>query len=496
MRESIQVNQSARLIEEIIMPGMLNDYKICFKELILLNEAYAVMLADRGILKREHAGKIIEGLKYVEKTLKPEDLNGEWEDIYFNMERNMFKRVGSEIGGRLHCGRSRNDINATVQRMEIRKTVWDVLDELVSFQKLLLEKAEENKDAVMTGYTHWQPGQPITLGYYYMCIFNALSRDFDRIKNAYENLNQSPYGAAAFAGTGFDIDRQQLSDLLGFDSVMENCMDCIGSRDYVYDLLSAYSSLAINLSRMAEDMYFWATFENGILELGGEIANCSSIMPQKRNPTTLEYTKGKTGHIIGQLMDALVAVKAAPYTNNMDIYEAPAAYFTSLTPLHHIMVSISESVKYTSLRKDVAIRKAGENLCTVTSLADHWVKTEGLSFTQAHDIVGNIVSIIIANSKLIAGITPELVAAESEKSLGRPIIMTAEELRSVLDPYENVQSKPAFGGPSIVCMDHMLDKAAEQMNKEELWVNGIKAKVTAAYEELDRQAAILEKENV
>ena len=446
MRESIKVDMSQKYTERVTLPGIVHDYEVGFPEMILLNEAYAVMLADREILDRQAAAKIVEGLKYVEETLKPDQLKGEWEDFYFNVERPMFQRIGSETGGRLHCGRSRNDIHATIQRMEIRKTVWVVLDELLAFQKLLLEKAEENVDAVMTGYTHWQPGQPMTLGYYYMAVFSGLARDFRRIRSAYENLNQSPYGAAAFAGTGFDIDRQQLSDLLGFDGVMENCLDSIASKDYIVELLAAYSSLAVNISRLAEDMYFWATFENGILELGGEVANCSSIMPQKRNPTTLEQAKAKSSHVIGNLMAAITTLKSAPYTNVMDIFETPTPYFESLEPLCQQMVCISETVRYTKLRRDTAVRKASENLCTVTSLADYWVKKHGISFTQAHDIVGNIVAVVLENGKLIPGITPALVRQESGKALGWEIEMTENELRSVLDPCENVQSKTGFGG--------------------------------------------------
>ena len=490
MRESIKVDMSKRLTEEIVRPWIVHDYETSLKEMILLNEAYAVMLADRGIIKGSDAAKIVEGLKHVEATLKPEDIRGEWEDFYFNVERPMFEKIGSETGGRLHCGRSRNDIHATIERMGIRKTVWDVLDELLDLQDLLLEKAEENIDAVMTGYTHWQPGQPITLGYYYTAVYGALARDFRRIKSAYENLNQSPYGAAAFAGTGFDIDRQQLSDLLGFDGVMEHCMDSIASKDFVVDLLAAYASMAVNLSRMAEDMYFWATFENGILELGGEIANCSSIMPQKRNPTTLEYTKSKASHIIGCLTACLTALKGAPYTNVMDIFETPTPYFGCLDQLRQSMVSISETVKYTSLRRDLAIKKAGENLCTVTSLADHWVKKHGISFTQAHDIVGNIVAIVLENGKLIDGITPEVVCEETRKSLGWEIKMTEEELRSVLDPYENVQSKGP-GGPSESSVRKMINEAKIQMEAEHNWVNDIKAHVQNAYAMLEEKASQL-----
>ena len=490
MRESIKT-EIVKEFADIMLDACVNDYNRSFDEMILLNKAYAVMLVDRGILDRESALTIIDGFEQVHQTFRPEDLKGSLEEFYFNIERAMFEKVGAEIGGRLHCGRSRNDIHATEGRMEIRKTVWDIAKSVADLQELLLEKAAENTDAVMTGYTHWQPGQPNTLAHYYMAVFQALSRDFTRIRHAYENVNQSPYGAAAAFGTGFDTDRQELADLLGFDSVLENTLDCIASRDYINELLAAYSIMAVNISRMAEDMYFWSTFENGILEIGGEIAICSSIMPQKRNPCTLEYARSKSGVTIGSLNASLFTLKGVPYTNNMDIFEVASAYFTAIRELKMQMSALSQSVKYSRLRRERAVKQAGENLCTVTSLADYWVKKYGISFTEAHDIVGNIVAVILQDNSLIDGITPELVQKESQKSLGWEIRMTPEELRSVLDPTMNVESKTGVGGPSTVSLNAMLEHGRQTVLAERAWIDQAVGQVKTAYAELEKKIAAL-----
>lgn len=490
MRESIKTEISKEFAD-IMLEGCINDYNRSFDEMILLNKAYAVMLVDRNIIDKETAATIIEGLDYVHKTFKQNDLNGNLEEFYFNIERAMFAKVGPEIGGRLHCGRSRNDIHATEGRMEIRKTVWDIAKSVAELQELLLEKAAENKDAVMTGYTHWQPGQPNTLGHYYMAIFQALSRDFVRIMHAYKNVNQSPYGAAAAFGTGFDIDRQELAELLGFDSVLENTLDCIASRDYIAELLAAYSLMSVNISRMAEDMYFWSTFENGILEIEGEIAICSSIMPQKRNPCTLEYARGKAGTTIGGLNAALFTLKGVPYTNNMDIFEVASAYFSSIRELKMQITAITQSIKHSKLRRERAVKQAGENLCTVTSLADYWVNKYGISFTDAHDIVGNIVAIILENKTLIAGITPELVKNESKKTLGWEIEMTHEELRSVLDPTLNVESKTGVGGPSKESLTVMIEHGKKTMLSERAWIDETIEHVKSAYAKLEEKIAAI-----
>jgi argininosuccinate lyase len=402
----------------------------------------------------------------------------------------MINKVG-EAGGRLHAGRSRNDLCATLNRMSIRKTVWTVLEAVVSLQESLVEKAEINKESVMTGYTHFQPGQPITMGHYYMAIYSALCRDFNRIKAAYQNLNTSPYGVAAFAGSSFPIDRQMLCDLLGFDSVMENSLDCVASKDFIMELMSGYSILASNLSRVAEDMYFWATHENGILDIGGEIAICSSIMPQKKNPVSLEYARAKTSHVIGSLMSCITTQKGNPFSNTMDIFETSTMYWTGIEQLKKVILCILETVKHSSLRKELAKEKAANNLCTVTSLADYMVKNHGISFTDAHHIVGEIVAIITENGKYIPGITSEVIAEQSKITLGYEIKMTPDEIDSVLDPFLNVESKQGIGGPSVKSVTKMIENAKGMLAEERQWLDGAKAKVRAAYGTLEKEEASL-----
>ncbi len=488
MRERIKTELSDNFSSTVILPSILNDYKNSFKEMILLNKAYAIMLGKTDIIEKEAVGEILEGLDYVEKTLKPEDLSAKYEDFYFNVENAMMKKTG-KTGGKLHAGRSRNDIHSAVTRMEIRKTVWTVLDDLVALQKLLLEKAETNKDAVMTGYTHFQPGQPITLAYYYLAIYSALARDYARIKSAYENLNVSPYGAAAFAGSSFPVDRGLLCELLGFDKVMENSLDCIASRDYILELLSAYSIMAVNLSRMAEDMYFWATYENGILDVPGEIAICSSIMPQKKNPVSLEYAKSKAAHEIACASSAMITLKGTPYSNTMDIFETPGMYWEGVRQIRQILCCISETVTYAKLRREAAAKKAAENLCTVTSLADYMVKYFKIAFVEAHHIVGSMIAVITENGAGIRGITPELIRKESKAVLGYELEISEAQIDSVLDPYNNVQTKQGIGGPSAESVTRMIENAGTTLKEETDWLEGAKEHVRRAYEKLGREQA-------
>lgn len=488
MRESIKTAMSKRFADEVVRNEVLNDFNVAMPDMIRLNVAYAVSLAENDLLDRESAGAIISGFRYVQEHMKPEDVKGELEDFYFNVERQMFRKVGNKIGGKLHLGRSRNDVSAVLNRMAARRSVWEVLELLVELKTLLLEKAKDNTDTVITGYTHFQPGQPITLGHYFTALNNALSRDFVRIYNAYNNANRSPYGAAAFAGTSFPIDREGLCKLLGFDSVIENTLDCISGRDYYLELASAFSILATNISRSAEDLYFWSTFENGILEVGGEIAVCSSIMPQKRNPVSLEMARAKAGHIIGGQAAITTILKGTSFSNTMDLFEIPLAYWQMISQVKQMLICMIESITYCHVRKERAVRQAAENLCTVTSLADYMVKQYGMSFTDAHDIVGNIVAQVLEDQTLIAGFTPERIEKESENILGYAIHMTEDEIKSILDPCCNVETKVHTGGPSRASVESMIATGTSILNDESSKLSAMKKQVEDAYSVLEKKA--------
>ena len=484
MRESIKTTMSKRFADNIVKKRIMREFDSGFAEMIRVNVAYAITLAECGFITRKDAKEIIAGFRYVEAHMTREDCKPELEDFYFNIERRMFDRVGSKVGGKLHMGRSRNDIGATLNRMVVRKSVWEILDLLLELKELLIQKAAENTDTVMTGYTHSQPGQPITLGHYYTALNSALNRDFQRILNAYHSVNLSPYGAAAFAGTSFPVDRQMLSDLLGFDDVLENTIDCISARDYYAELAAAFSILATNISRAAEDMNFWATFENGILEIGGEVAVCSSIMPQKRNPVSLEMAKAKSGHIISGLAGILTLLKGTCFSNTMDLPEVPVPYWNTVEQVKQMLICMIESVTYCTIRKDRARRQAAENLCTVTSLADYMVKTFGISFTDAHDIVGNIVSVVIEEGSYISGFTPERIRQESRIVLDTELHMTEEEILSVLEPFGNVETKTNIGGPSRTSVKAMIAKAERILQTEKEELQEIRSQVEASEQTL------------
>ncbi|NLI11922.1 argininosuccinate lyase [Pelotomaculum propionicicum] len=481
MRSRIKTELSDYFKNEILFPGIVKEYKIGFNEMILLNKAYAIMLVKEKLIDEVNGKLILQGLKKVQNGLTLKDLDGRYEELYFNVEQALIKEVGVKAGGKLHAGRSRNDIYATLWRMEVRKSVWVISQRIIALQEALLKKSAENIETVLTGYTHMQPAQPVTLGFYYIAAFNVLQRDFERVKNAYARTNLSPYGAAALAGTGFPVNRRTLSDLLGFDGILSNALDCVGSKDYLLEVESALAIMMVNISRMAQDHYLWCTDEFGLLDIGGEIAVCSSIMPQKKNPVSLELARAKAAHIMGALVSSLSSLKNTPFSLCMDLFESHSQYWDAHEEVLHSLGLLTETIKHSNLKKSIAFEKAKNNFSTVTALADYLVFKFNISFSEAHDIVGGMVAEVLDEGLTIEAMNSSLIKKVSKEILGKGLDLSQDEINDVLEPHKNVQSKKSIGGPGKDSVEKMIGEANDCLEAEKLWLKEAIAHVESAY---------------
>lgn len=491
MRERINEGMSSYFLNDVEYPELVKDYCANFHEALLIQKAYAVMLTKTGIIDAQSGKEILEGLEYVEKTLKVEDLKAEYEDLYFNIEKALINKIGIKAGGKLHTGRSRNDIGSTLNRLQLRKSMVPVFEKLLELQKVLLKKAEDNRDTIITGYTHMQPAQPISSGHYYTAVFNALSRDFTRMTSAYKNTNHCPYGAAAFAGSTFPIDREMLASLLGFDGILENSLDCIASKDFLLEVEMAYVNMVTTVSRIAQDQYVWSTSEFGLLGVGGQVAVCSSIMPQKKNPAGFEYSKSKAAHAMGMLVGTMAALKNVPFSNNIDIHEALWLYDEGCRETVKSLGILAESIRYSEINKDRAYEEAKNNFCTVTALADDLVKRKGISFSEAHHIVGSMVREVLENKTGMGGMNSKLLEKISKEVLGYSISLTDEEINLDLDPFNNVQQKVTIGGPGIESVKRMIANAKEVLETEAAWLRDAVDSVERAYSLLENEEKII-----
>lgn len=445
-----------------------------FEADLLVDRAHLIMLKEQGLISSEVCSRIIEALD----RLKESDL-GAGEDVHEAIEAHILGQVGSE-GGRMHTGRSRNDEVATCIRLALRDEILGLMEELLSLIRTLVELAERNLDTVIPGFTHTQHAQPTTLAHHMLAHADAFLRDLGRIGDAYPRVNQSPLGAAAFASTGFNIDRQRTSELLGFDGLVENSMDAVSTRDFVLETLSDISILMVNLSRLAEELILWSTSEFGYLELDNLFASTSSIMPQKKNPDTAELARAKAGSVMGSLMAALTICKALPMSYNRDLQEVTPHLWRGMDWTRSTVRIIDGCVATLRFNTKRLEESSGAGFSTATELADSLVRKTGMPFRTAHQIVGRIAASgrrpgmqeLDSVALEIAGFKP------SERDFG------SEDLEKALDPRSNVAIRANTGGPAPLETCRMVAERLRQLFEKENLVTERRERVNRALEGL------------
>ncbi|MCX8191192.1 MAG: argininosuccinate lyase, partial [Nitrososphaerales archaeon] len=286
------------------------------KPVIMINQAHMVMLIECGLIKYEYGIKCLEALESIPHDLK---LDPKLEDVHMNIESFVIKKVGEEIGGQLNLGKSRNDQVATAIRMVLREYVLDITSNLIALCKTIIQRSMEHLETIIPGYTHLQHAQPVTLAHHLLAYCEALIRDGYRLRDAYNRVNISPMGSAALATTNLKIDRELTASLLGFEGLVVNSIDAVSTRDFAVEVISDLSLLMTDLSRMAEELILWSTYEFGIVEIPDEYASTSSIMPQKKNAVVAEMIRSKTSTIYGDLIASLSILNSLPYSYNLDL---------------------------------------------------------------------------------------------------------------------------------------------------------------------------------
>ncbi len=357
-----------------------------FEADLLVDRAHLVMLREQGLISGEVSSQIMAALDEIGAGGAA---SGAGEDVHEAIEASILARIGPD-GGRMHTGRSRNDEVATCIRLALRAQMLDLMGEQLSFIQTLVRLAAKHKETIIPGFTHTQHAQPTTLAHHLLAHADAAARDLARMEDAYARVNLSPLGAAAFASTGFKIDRFRTCQLLGFDGLVENSMDAVSTRDFILEVLADLSILMVNLSRLAEEFILWSTSEFGYLELDNLYASTSSIMPQKKNPDTAELARGKTGSVMGSLMAALTICKGLPLSYNRDLQEVTPHLWRSLDwsrSTVRILDGCVASLKFNLERME---KSSGAGFSTATELADSLVRITGMPFRTAHRIVGRI----------------------------------------------------------------------------------------------------------
>jgi argininosuccinate lyase len=409
---------------------------------VFTNDEYdTVAAALREIGEAYHAGDIV---------FTPQD-----EDIHMAVERLLVERIG-ETGQRLHTGRSRNDQVTTDFRLYVKKTLTGLLREITSLQQVLVDRAETDTGIIMPGYTHLQQAQPILLPHYWLSLFFLLEREKSRFAHAVQTADSMPLGSGAIAGSGFPVDRDYLAGQLGFSSVSDNSIDGVAARDYVLEALAACASLGISISRYAEDMIIYSSHEFGFIELDDAWSTGSSMMPQKKNPDSLELIRGKCGRFIGNYTRFATTLKGVGLTYYKDLQEDKEPLFDAVSQMEMVLQVFARVIATLSVRKN-RIEQDLHPFLLATDLADYLVR-RGMPFRQAHQVIGKIVGHCVEKDVALTALSVETLRGFSDKF---------DESVTALFAWQGaVDGRSVQGGTGTASVQVQLEKARHLLQRD------------------------------
>ncbi|MGE3994529.1 MAG: argininosuccinate lyase [Variibacter sp.] len=475
------------IAQGFMAPAMTRSFPAVFPLLCAINKAHVVMLARQKLIDAAVARALLHCTLDMEKEgTASVPLDALREEAYFNFEAEVIRRLGPDVGGRMHIARSRNDLKATFDRLRSRNCALAIMEETAALREKLLAAAERFADCVMPGYTHMQPAQPITFGYYLLGIAAGLERDYGRIAGCWERLNRCPMGAGALAGTTFPIDRDDVAALLGFDGPVVHALDAIAGRDTLIELVAASTLLTTTIGRMAQDFYIMTTYEVATLDLPDRVAITSSIMPQKKNMSALENLRGRPAQLAGALMTTLAGFKATSYSHAHDgSTDALRWVWDALDEVALALPVASLIVETAQPRRERMLDLARKNYSTATDLADALVRVGGLSFRDALQVVGRVVRLALEEGRSADQIDAALVERAGLEVLGKPVTLDASVVRDAVDPARAVESRRNTGGPSQHDIAQMLEASLARLANDRETLRRRHDGVAAAEQKLD-----------
>ncbi|MDD1768595.1 MAG: argininosuccinate lyase [Methanomassiliicoccales archaeon] len=438
--------------------------------------AHAKMLGRQKIIDPSEARKIVKGLEQVLKEIELGDLelSEELEDIHTNIELILTKRIG-EAGARLHTARSRNDQIVTDLRMYLRDSALDMIDLLTSLQYSLAAISRRNVKTVMPGFTHMQHAQPITLAHHLMAHFYRMERDVERFLDSYKRINVCPLGSGALAGTTFDIDREQVSDALGFYAPCKNAMDGVADRDFVAEFMFASALTMAHLSSICEELVLWSTPEFGFVEIDEMFSTGSSIMPQKKNPDVAELVRGKAAGSIGDLVAILVLLKGLPLAYNRDLQEDKASLFDSIDALAKCLGILTPMLDTAKFDGRAMLAGAERGYLNATDLADYLAR-KGVPFRKAHEVVGKIVRFASKNGKRLEDLSLLELRRFSKSIEG--------DVSDVLPIAKCVEGRNSYGGTSPSSVRKQLLEADSALRRQRSFLKSERERIGRVWQEL------------
>jgi len=451
--------------ETVLTHNFADAQKYFLGSLLEIHYAHTRMLAGCGILTGEEERKLLAALDGLDrKQMLAAKFDGSREDLFFFVEGLLEEAAGRELAGKMHTARSRNDIAVTLYRMAARREILAVTRAIAEVRSVLLKLAESHVMTVMPAHTHTQPAQPTTLAHYLLAAIEFLARDATRLRAAYSRVNLSPMGAAAITTSGFPIDRHATARFLGFDGLAENSYGAIAAIDYITETAAAVAVAMVNIGKLVQDLLLWSTREFGFLRLSDAFVQSSSIMPQKRNPVALEHVRILASRALGEAQAVLTCAHNTPFGDINDSEDdLQPLVFTMFSDARRALQLIAGAMQTAQVNAEAMADRARRDFLTVTELADTLVRSEGLSFREAHALVAESVRACGSRDD------PRTLADELLKS--RPTLrLSREEIERCLDPEYFVQIRTVIGGPAREQTSSALERAEAEQRDIESWI--------------------------
>ena len=430
--------------------------KKLYKEDIRGSIAHVEMLFRQKIISFQIKNKIIYGLKKIEKEISKNkfEFDTKYEDIHMNIEKRLFKIIGDEAGY-MHTARSRNDQVITDFKIWIKSATKEINSNLIKIIKTTLKIAEKNIETVMPGLTHLKNAQPVSLGHYLMAYVEMFSRDKKRFNNNLESLNENPLGVSALSGTSFNIDRNYTTKKLGFKKPTNNSIDTVSDRDFVLDYLYSCSVCSMHISRIAEELIIWCSDGFSLIKLNDKVVTGSSIMPQKKNPDLMEYLRGKTGSVYGNLFSMLTILKGLPLSYFKDLQDDKEIVFKTHETLINNIKILDEILNNMTPNKKKMLDLANMGFITATDLADYLVKNHAMSFRNAYQKTAAIVNYAEKNKKKLHDLNLE--------ELKKIVPKLTKDVLQIFDLKYSINSKKSYGGTAFDNIKKMILKYKKQL---------------------------------
>ena len=465
--------------------SVAEDLRI-FEDDIDGTEAHDIMLHEQGIIPLEALKLILSALEEIRGEWRQGEveIGSEFEDVHEYIEARVIEKVGIQAGGMLHTGRSRNDQVVVDVRLRVREEILEICEKTLGLVEVLVGKADRHVETLMMLYTHGQHAQIGTFAHYLTAYADSLLRDFQRLMDCYGRVNRNPLGSGPVGGTSISIDRRRTTELLGFDGLVENSIDATSWRDWTIEVAAASAILMSSLSRVSADLVEWSTAEFGYVELADEYSSSSSIMAQKKNPSTLELIRGKTGEVYGALMELLTMMKGLPSGYYQDLQGTKPPLWRCFDTVKTCL-EVMTGVIFTLKVKEERMRERIDGSLTVAvDIAEGLVEDKGLPFREAYKLVAALVKEALEKDARLQDLKPDDFAEVSLRTIGKKIEVNEDFIRDTTDPLSSLLRRRSQGGPHPKEVKRMIEDRRRQIKAYEDKLGERKTAVTTAMNRL------------